>query len=140
MATDKEVIDSLKRDWTFNDYYNFDDLNRVETATNIVKGIVTTYRGVVVTMTNVMSRTESSIEFADSLNRIEDNIFRLKQTFPPTMVFEDSKLDWEYNAPFDFLDANRLESDLYKMYYHIENNINAIPYCGQITAGQQGVF
>ena len=87
----------------------------------------------------VTNRTELTIEFADSLNRIENNIILLKATFPETVVFEDSKT-WTHDVPFDFSDANRFEQTLYDMYYKIESNISNIPYCGQFTVGEEGVY
>jgi hypothetical protein len=141
MATDKEIIDSLKRDWLSSDFYNFEDLNRVETAINIVRERVIVFYGQLVPIDSPkLNRTVSSIEFADSLNRIEQNIFLLKLTFPNMDIFNPSKTDWKYNDPFRFTDANRLEQDLYEMYYNIENNISTIPYCGTIIAGERGVI
>ena len=98
MATDKEIIDSLKTDWLPSDYYNFGDLNRVELAIEVVKNEVALYYGVVVPVTTVTDRDELSIEFADSLNRIENNILQLKEPFPEAIVFEDSKIDWVHDT------------------------------------------
>jgi len=141
MATDKEIIDSLKTDWLPSDYYNYGDLNRVEQAINVVKDRVITFRGEVVQIDSpVTNRDNTRIEFADSLNRIEQNISRLVLTFPVTYNFQPSKTDWTYNKSFNFSDANRLEKNLYDMYYTIENNISNIPYAGQLYAGEIGVI
>ena len=138
-ANELEVIRSLKTDWLPTDYYNFEDLNRVEQATEIVRDRIAIFRGENVPIDIVTNRSESHIEFADSLNRIENNILQLKLTFPNTALFEFSKTDWVHDTPFDFSDANRLERNLYDMFYAIEANISNIPYCGQIIAGQEGV-
>lgn len=141
MATSKEIIDSLKTDWLPSDFYNSEDLNRVEEATLIVRERIVLFRGELVPIDSPnTTRTESSIEFADSLNRIETNISRLVLTFPNPAFFEEMKTDWTHDVPFDFSDANRLEKNLYDMYYTIENNISNIPYCGEIIAGEEGVF
>lgn len=141
MATNKEIIDSLKTDWLPSDYYNYEDLNRVEQAINVVKDRVTTFRGEVVTIDSpVTNRDVTRIEFADSLNRIETNISSLILTFPETYTFQPTKTDWTYNKSFNFADANRLEKNLYDMYYTIENNISNIPYAGQLYAGEIGVI
>lgn len=141
MATDQEIIDSLKQDWLPSDYYNAEDLNRVEQATLIVKDRVIEFRGQLVPLEPpVLDRTETRIEFAESLNRIETNILRLKLTFPETYIFNSSKTDWTYNEVFDFVDARRLEQDLYNMWHRIENNISNIPYCGMTVAGERGVL
>ena len=140
MATDKETIDSLKRDWSATDYYNFEDLNRVEKATEAVSNQVIALYGEVLAITILTNRTESTIEFADDLNRVENNIYLLKQTFPNPEAYQNSKTNWTYNSSFSFLDANRLEGSLYDMWYHVENNITNRPYCGQFTTGQEGVY
>jgi hypothetical protein len=140
MATEKEIIDSLKLDWLPTDFYNAEDLNRVEQATLTVRERVITFRGQLIQIESpVTTRDETSIEFADSLNRIERNILRLKLTFPETYIFNPSKTDWEQDTPFSFADARRLEQDLYDMWYRIENNISNIPYAGQLYAGELGV-
>lgn len=140
MTTDKEFIDSLKRDWTSSDYYNYTDLNRVENSTIAVKNMIASFRDIIVALGPVTTnRTQSTIEFADSLNRIESNITLLKNSFPDPSMFQDSKT-WTYNMPFDFSDANRFEQSLYDMYSYLELNASTIPYCGQYTAGQEGVL
>jgi hypothetical protein len=141
MATDKEIIDSLKLDWSPIDYYNAEDLNRVEQATLVVRDRVITFRGQLVPIDGtITTRDETTIEFADSLNRLEANILRLKLTFPETYIFNPSKTDWTHDTPFSFADARRLEQDLYDMWYRIENNISNIPYAGQLYAGELGVL
>lgn len=137
---DNEAINSLKTDWTPIDYYSFDDLNRVELITLSLRNRIEDFRGTTATVVSPkFDRTSSWIEFADSLNRIESNITALKNTFPNPLMFFDSK-SWTFNMPFDFSDANRLEENLYNMYINLELNISNIPYCGQYTAGQQGVL
>jgi hypothetical protein len=141
MATEKEIIDSLKRDWLPSDYYNFEDLDRVEEATLVVRDRISVFRGEFITLTpSDTTRSELTIEFAESLNRIETNIYRLILTFPDVMQFLETKTDWSHDQPFDFSDAIRLEKNLYDMYYLIENNISNIPYCGTIVTGERGVF
>lgn len=141
MATDKEIIDSLKTNWLPSDYYNYEDLNRVEQATEIVKNRVAVFYGEIVSLDGVTkNRNEITVEFADSLNRIETNILRLILTFPNNSRFQDPKTDWTHDMPFDFADAIRLEKNLYDMYYSIENNISTIPYCGTVIAGERGVI
>jgi hypothetical protein len=140
MATDKEIIDSLKLDWLPSDYYNYYDLNRVEQAINVVKNRVATYKGILVSITSpVTNRTRSSYIFASDLNRIETNIQRLILTFAEGYNFPDMKTDWKYNDPFSFADARRYEQILYDMYYTMEDNISNIPYAGELYAGQLGV-
>lgn len=137
----KDYIDALKMDWTPMDYYNYQDLNRVEEATLIVREKIVLFRGEIVPLDEIFyARTQDTIEYADSLNRIETNLERMKLTFPNPSIFDISKTDWTHDKPFDFSDATRYERMLYEMYYNIENNISNIPYCGQLIAGQEGVI
>ena len=137
----KVEIDSLKTDWEPTDFYNFEDLNRVEEATLIVREKIGLFRGQVVPLDEVFTdRTEKTIEDASSLNRIETNLEALKLTFPDPSIFSLSKTDWTHDKPFDFSDANRYERMLFDMYYNIENNISNIRYCGQVIAGEEGVI
>jgi hypothetical protein len=138
---EERVISSLKTDWLPSDYYNAEDLNRVEEATLVVRDRVIKFRGQLIQIDNPkLDRDVKTIEFADSLNRIEQNILRLKLTFPETYIFNLSKTNWTHDQPFNFVDARRLEQDLYNMWYRIENNITNIPYCGTVIAGERGVL
>ena len=140
MATDKEIIDSLKTDWLPTDYYNFEDLNLVEQATSIVGNTLENFRGVVIPLTTVQNRTISSIEFADSLNRIEENILTLIDTFPNKTIFDSTVIVWAFNMPFDYNDANRFARNLKTMFTYIQSNITNRPYTGQFIVGQEGVY
>jgi hypothetical protein len=141
MATEQEIIDSLKTDWLPSDFYNYEDLNRVESAMMIVRDRIIELKGILVTLDSPKTdRTEKTIEFADSLNRIETNLQRLILTFPDTYNFPDVKTDWTFNSPFSFAVANRYEQTLYNMYYTIENNISNIPYAGELYTGELGVI
>lgn len=128
-------------DWTPADFYSHEDLNRVEYAMTIVREKIVLFRGEIVPLDEIFyDRTQETIEYADSLNRVETNLERLKLTFPEPSIFDISKTDWAHDRPFDFSDATRYERMLYEMYYTIENNISTIPYCGQLIAGQEGVI
>lgn len=136
MATDKEIIDSLKTDWTADDFYHHVDLNRVETATNVVRNNLEDFRNTTIPLTIVTNRTQSSVEFSDSLNRIENNILTLSQNLDNRVEIENPKTDWSYNLPFAFNDANRLERNLEVIYNYIVLNQANIPYAGQYITGQ----
>jgi hypothetical protein len=143
LATEDELINSLKTDWKPTDYYNFDDLNRVEEITVIIQERVALFRGYTISLEpTTTDRTTKSIEFAESLNRIERNIEALQRSFSVlSEKFEPLKLDWVYNDSFDFNDANRYEKNLYVIYNHIQGNIYNIHYCGQYTlTTEEGVL
>lgn len=131
---------SLKTDWTSDDYYNAEDLNRVENATRITGEKISQFRNTPINQTTVIDRSEKSIEFADSLNRIENNILVLSEILNNRVKIKTPKIDWHYNAPFDFNDANRLEQNLESLYRYTVLNKANIPYAGQYITGQEGVI
>lgn len=121
--------------WTRTDYYNFEDLNRVENNTEVVVGLV----GYFITLPSlsfVTDRSMKRIEFADSLNRIESNQDVLRQRFTPD-GWLPNKIDWEPNAGFSFHDALRLEQNLNLLYQHYKGNAEAVPICGAFICGEE---
>lgn len=71
-----------KLDWTRTDYYNFEDLNRVENNSEVVTGLVGYFIGLP-PLSFLTERSMKRIEFADSLNRIEGNQDVLRQRYTP---------------------------------------------------------
>lgn len=129
-----------KTDWTTDDYYNFQDLNRVEGNIDALADLIATYAtrpGVVGVLT---SRDMSSIEFFDSLNCIENNLIILANASyqPPGWV--TAKTNWASLDPFGFVDANRLESNLQNLLTLINNIKASFIYAGTFAAGQDIVL
>lgn len=124
-----------KTDWNSQDYYNFYDLNRVESNTQIIVDLLRLFD------TNVnldinKNRDMKTIEFADSINRIEGNIELLRQRYTP-LGWEESKLDWLWDDPFSYKDANRLERNLFALYRHYKGNLDNRRHCGAYTCGEE---
>lgn len=124
-----------KLDWTRNDYYNFEDLNRVENNAEVVAGLVG-YFIALPPLEFVTDREMMRIEFADSLNRIESNQDILRQRFTP-IGWLPNKTDWEAKAPFSFSDAVRLEHNLFLLYKHYKGNTEIVPICGAFICGEE---
>lgn len=130
-----------KTDWTTEDYYNFADLNRVEGNTDALADLIATYAsrpGVVAVLT---SRDMSSIEFFDSLNRVEGNLVILANASyqPPGWI--TPVLNWaSVDASFSFVDANRLEFNLQALLTLINNLKSSFVYAGTFSAGQDIVL
>lgn len=125
-----------KLDWTEDDYYNPDDLNRVENNTIEVAELVKQMLGIDATLEpQVTDRDYTSIEFADSLNRIERNIDKLNclnlESWKP------NKTTWQAGDPFDYKDALRLENNLAILHDILSKNVNAVHYCGSFNCGGQ---
>lgn len=124
-----------KLDWVSTDYYNFVDLNRVENNTMYVVEMIAAFDTSPIIHSDI-SRTMSSIEFADSLNRIESNIDLLRQRYTPN-GWTVNKVDWQSNTPFNCDDASRLEKNLALLYFYYRGNIDNFRYCGAYTCGEE---
>ncbi|OMF54673.1 hypothetical protein BK138_16065 [Paenibacillus rhizosphaerae] len=124
-----------KLNWNKDDYYNFDDLNRVENNTEVVAELVG-YFVTLPTLNFITDRDMSSIDFADSLNRVEGNIDVLGQRHKPEGWIQN-KTDWSANDPFSFSDAVRLESNLALLYSYYKSNLANFNYCGAFTCGEE---
>ncbi|MCJ8008125.1 hypothetical protein ACFFF5_17770 [Lederbergia wuyishanensis] len=124
-----------KLDWTKDDFYNFDDLNRVENNTKVIAGLISYFESLpeIIVITN---RDIKYIEFADSLNRIESNQEILRQHYtPPDWI--SNKLDWKANDPFDYNDAARLDKNLSLLHFYYRGNVDNFRYCGMYTCGEE---
>jgi hypothetical protein len=126
-----------KTNWNSQDYYNFKDLNHVEINTLAVKDLAEVLRGNIELEPIDFDRDMKSIPFADVLNKIERNIGELGNKLYKPKGWLSPKLEWDYNQPFDFTDANRLEKNLLLLYNYANGNVDKIPYCGTYTCGEE---
>ena len=119
-----------KTNWTSADYYNYDDLNRVENNTSYLK---TEYQGIgYISATGVIdtSKTMSSITFYDDLNRIENNIKAIKDASYEPLGWSTPKTTWETLNTFVETDANRLESNLVALQEMLVDIVDGFICCG----------
>jgi hypothetical protein len=125
-----------KLDWKETDYYNADDLNRVENNTleviNFLKSIQFNAPDVV----SVTDRDIFSIEFLSSINRVEGNIEAIKQAFMVPPGWQNTKT-WTIGKGFDYRDANRLENNLNLLYIFAQLAKENIVFCGSFTCGEE---
>lgn len=126
-----------KTDWTPNDTYNFDDLNRVENNTADVAAFLESIQYKVPPLTVVTNRDKKSIDFISSINRVESNIEALKDAFiiPPGY---QGKKTWAVGMGFDYRDANRLERNLQLLYEWAHLAKENLKYCGTFYCGEDG--
>jgi hypothetical protein len=129
-----------KTDWTSDDYYNHEALNRVESMIESIIPKIEEFRNKTITAVTIVNRTENSIEFADSLRRIEKNILLLGNELKTPTGFIIPRTDWDYNQSFSFVDANRLEKNLVLLNNYVTGNLSAKLYCGQYIVGDEGVY
>lgn len=130
-------INHIGRDFVVSDYYNYYDLNRVETNVDTIADLIETFAVRPTLEAIITNRTKTSIEYYDSLNRIERNILALKNaTYQPT-GWITPKTNWvSVVDAFGYTDANRLESNLANLYQTISNIADAHLKCGTFNCGQ----
>lgn len=134
-----EDIMEPKTDWTSSDYYNADDLNRVEVNTQFVANYLRDIQYNIPVLVSVEGRTAKSIEFISSVNRVEDNVESIRTNFLTPPGYQDKKT-WYLGRGFDFKDANRLEQNLQLLYdWAVIAKENQI-YCGTFACGEEGVI
>lgn len=126
-----------KTDWSPEDFYNFEDLNRVENNVEVLMELLTYFNVTLVLPTN-RTRTMKTIELAPSLNRVENNIRLLGQRYRPKQWIEP-KINWRYNMTFTYVDANRLEINLKIIYALYRGNYDSWARCGSYTCGEEAI-
>lgn len=122
-----------KTDWGPRDFYNFEDLDRVENNTAEILVLIA-YFDTPPDLTIVTDRTMKRIEFQDSIDRVDGNVRQLGQRYKPVGWVDD-----ELNVPIDYRDANRWEQNLSLLYFYYRGNADALPYCGAFICGEEAV-
>ena len=123
-----------KLDWTKDDYYNADDLNRVEANTQFIKQYLESIYYIVPAESFVVDRTLSYLDFLSSINRIEENINIIKNSFLTPPGWQNKKT-WTLGKGFSYLDANRLENNLDILYKWAVIAKKNLIYSGTFSCG-----
>lgn len=124
-----------KINWTSEDYYNAQDLNRVENNTIEVANLIKQLIGINVNIEEtVTDRNYNTIEFADSLNRVERNLEKLSVL--NLSGLKELKTTWQAGDAFSYKDAIRLENNLKILHDVLYKNLKNIKYCGSFNCGQ----
>ena len=121
-----------KTDWISTDYYNYDDLDRVEENTEYLDDEFTTLGYTVSTTTYTYPRSRTSFNhYYDDMNRIENNILAIKDGTWEPLTWTTPVTSWaSVSQAFGFGDANRLEQNLYYLKEMLDNIKLAFLYCG----------
>jgi hypothetical protein len=124
----------VRTNWTSKDFYNAEDLNRVEANTQFVAEYLNSLYYNITLETIKTDRDMTSIDFLSSINRVEQNIEALKDGFitPPEW---QSKRIWSLGMGFDYKDANRLEINLKLLYEWALIAKDNLVYCGTFSCG-----
>lgn len=131
-----EGLIPLKTDWTKEDYYNSDDLNRVEANTEYLARSLAAAGYTMVLEPVETGRGYTRIELTDDLNRVERNIHALVMGFIQPPDYVQPKI-WE-PGPHDYRDANRLEQNLQLLYDWLLAVVAGFKHCGAFACGEEG--
>lgn len=124
-----------KTDWTNNDHYNADDINRVESNSQHVKEFLESIGYTLPSMTFVTDRTKQSFDYVSNINRLEENFKTIWEAF----IYEQgwTLFVWTENTPFDAETANRWERELERTYTYAQSAFESFRYCGTFNCGQE---
>jgi LysM repeat protein len=131
-------LEGNKMDWVASDYLDFNELNRVETTIDTLINTVEAYKSVTTDLQLVTDRIDTDIEWADSFNRIENNIVELA-TYLNLSNSISPKTDWKALNPVSYVDMNRIEKNILTLYSFAHGNLSLFKYCGQTIVGDKGV-
>lgn len=125
-----------KLDWKETDFYNCEDLNRVENNTSEVTNYLRNLQYIIPVGPIITNRDMAYIDLISSINRIENNISIIKDNFitPPGW---QNKEAWFVGKSFDYTDANRLESNLDRLYIWAQIAKDNLIYCGEFDCGME---
>ena len=125
-----------KLNWKEADYYNAEDLNRVENNTLEVANYLRAIQYTIPLEAVKTDRDMTSIDLISSINRIEKNIQIVKNNFLTPSGWIDKKV-WSLGVGFSFQDANRLESNLNILYAWAKMAKDNLIYCGTFSCGSE---
>jgi hypothetical protein len=128
-----------KTDWKIDDSINFSDFNRIENNTIEVRNYLNSIQYNIPSLTTITNRTNSSIDFLSSINRLETNIETIKNNFATPLDWKP-KVTWTLGLGFSFNDANRLENNLKLLFELGQLAFQNYKYCGTVTCGEEGVI
>jgi len=123
-----------KLDWGPDDYYNAEDVNKLEANTQYMLEFLKSIHYVFPDIIIKTDRTLESIEFLDSINRIEDNVEAIRHAFVTPIGWLPKEI-WIVGKTFDYTDANRLENNIYILYVTAKLAKDSQIYCGTFSCG-----
>ncbi len=118
--------------WTAQSYFNYADFNRIEGNSAALATLLQTC-GFNLSLTTITNRVDgSTLDFYDSLNRIEGNILALYACYgvaPSGWI--TPKTTWTYDQPISYADTNRMEGDELALYNMVNGIVQEYVVCGQ---------
>ncbi len=128
-----------KLNWTQWDYYNFEDLIRVEANTQFVADYLESM-GYIADIQQVKTDwTMFNYPTLTQMNRIEDNINALQECFYAPVGWQEKKT-WIKKMKFSWEDALRYEKNLHLLTQMINLIKDATVYAGTFNSGQEVIL
>lgn len=126
-----------KINWLSTDSINADDFNAIEWNGDTVTQLLESIQYVMPTLTTVTNRTQTSVDFLSSINRIETNLDSVRAAFltPPGYGAMET---WTSGKGFDNTDAIRLENNIKLLMDYGLLVYQSFRYCGAATCGDGG--
>lgn len=128
-----------KVDWTENDSFEYYDTNRIENNTDELADLIRAIQYDIPALTVVIGRDETSIDFISGINRIENNLKNIKDSFFTPEGYQEAKT-WAVGIGFSYLDAIRLENNLKLLYAFYQIVYSNLIYCGTFYCGETVVI
>lgn len=126
-----------KTNWTSDDYYNFEDLNRVESNTQFVAGYLQSIDYPVQLEEVVNNRTMIDIDFLSSINRVERNIESIRSSMNIIPPGYGAMKIWPQKTGFSHQDAIRYEKNIELLYLWATRIYESYKYCGTFACGEE---
>ena len=123
-------------------YWNYGDMNRVESNSQYLSDLIETYNTTVGLIDVVTNRDRTSYDFYDDLNKVESNIQILANMSHEPTGWITPKVDWVSGDTFSYVDTNRLETNLLLLHELINDIIDSLLYCGspQMVCGRDNTM
>lgn len=125
--------------WTKDDTYEAVDLNRVENNTEHMSNLLAQY-GYASGITSVINNRDiTSYDDIESINRVENNLDKIKNCFYTPEGWQDAKT-WIANMKFNYMDAFRYENNLNLLFNLANTLIDNFIYCGTYYVGEEVIL
>jgi hypothetical protein len=125
-----------KLNWTADDYYNAEDLNRVESNLKFVADYFASIQLSLPALMVINDRDITNMDYLSSINRVERNLDAFTTVFIPPH-WQGTKV-WALGTNFSYRDANRLETNIDLLYVYVQLAKDSFKYCGTLSCGEDG--
>lgn len=125
-----------KLNWLPTDAINATDFNRIENNTREVVDFLNSIQYPVPAMTHVTNRTQSSLDYLSSINRIEQNLEAIRMAFVTPPGYLGAKI-WTVGKGFTHEDAIRLEQNVKQLMEYGVLVVESFVYSGAWTCGME---